>query len=78
MRRLIIDTSGCLAGTAAKHPLSAAVREILDAVTGPPELSHRSTGQAAQDPHRCRQPRYEIVAFIVVAETRQAVQLPCW
>lgn len=39
MGRLIIDTSGYLAGTAAKHPLSAAVREILESVTEPPVLS---------------------------------------
>lgn len=39
MGRLIIDTSGYLVGTAAKHPLSAAVREILGLVTEPPVLS---------------------------------------
>lgn len=36
MGRLIIDTSGYLAGTAAKHPLSEAIREVLRAVAEPP------------------------------------------
>jgi predicted nucleic acid-binding protein len=37
--RLIIDTSGYLAGTAAKHPLSGAIREVLSRVTEPPVVS---------------------------------------
>lgn len=39
MGRLIIDTSGYLAGTAAKHPLSGAIREVLSRVTEPPVVS---------------------------------------
>lgn len=39
MGRLIIDTSGYLAGTAAKHPLSEAIREVLRAVAEPPVVS---------------------------------------
>ena len=39
MGRLIIDTSGYLAGTAAKHPLSAAIRDILSRATEPPVVS---------------------------------------
>jgi uncharacterized protein len=37
--RLIIDTSGYLAGTAAKHPLSEAIRDILRAAAEPPVVS---------------------------------------
>jgi predicted nucleic acid-binding protein len=37
--RLIIDTSGYLAGTAAKHPLSEAIREILRTAAEPPVVS---------------------------------------
>jgi hypothetical protein len=39
VRRLIIDTSGYLAGTAAKHPLSEAIRDILRAAAEPPVVS---------------------------------------
>ena len=39
MGRLIVDTSGYLAGTAAKHPLSAAVRKVLSQVAEPPVVS---------------------------------------
>lgn len=39
MGRLIIDTSGYLAGTAAKHPLSEAIRDILRAAAEPPVVS---------------------------------------
>jgi predicted nucleic acid-binding protein len=39
MGRLIIDTSGYLAGTAAKHPLSEAIREILRTAAEPPVVS---------------------------------------
>jgi predicted nucleic acid-binding protein len=37
--RLIIDTSGYLAGTAAKHPLSEVIQDILRTVTEPPVVS---------------------------------------
>jgi len=37
--RLIIDTSGYLAGTAAKHPLSEAIRDILRTAAEPPVVS---------------------------------------
>jgi predicted nucleic acid-binding protein len=37
--RLIIDTSGYLAGTAAKHPLSAAIQDILRTAVDPPVVS---------------------------------------
>lgn len=39
MARLIIDTSGYLAGTASKHPLSESMRDILSRVTEPPVIS---------------------------------------
>ena len=39
MGRLIIDTSGYLAGTAARHPLSDVVQDILRTVTEPPVVS---------------------------------------
>lgn len=39
MGRLIIDTSGYLAGTAAKHPLSAVIRDILRTAAEPPVVS---------------------------------------
>lgn len=39
MGRLIIDTSGYLAGTAAKHPLRDTVRDILREATEPPVVS---------------------------------------
>lgn len=39
MGRLIIDTSGYLAGTAAKHPLRGAVRNILHEASEPPVVS---------------------------------------
>jgi predicted nucleic acid-binding protein len=39
MGRLIIDTSGYLAGTAAKHPLSEAIRDILRTAAEPPVVS---------------------------------------
>lgn len=39
MARLIIDTSGYLAGVFAKHPEHAAVREVLAKVNQPPVLS---------------------------------------
>jgi uncharacterized protein len=37
--RLIIGTSGYLAGTAAKHPFSEAIRDILSRATEPPVVS---------------------------------------
>jgi uncharacterized protein len=37
--RLIIDTSGYLAVTAAKHPLSETIRDILSRATKPPVVS---------------------------------------
>ena len=39
MGRLIIDTSGYLAGAAAKHPLSEAIRGILSRASEPPVVS---------------------------------------
>ncbi len=39
MGRLIVDTSGYLAGTAARHPLSDAVRDLLRTASEPPVLS---------------------------------------
>jgi uncharacterized protein len=37
--RLIIDTSGYLAGASAKHPLSGAIREVLRTAAEPPVVS---------------------------------------
>ena len=39
MGRLIIDTSGYLAGASAKHPLSGAIRDILRTAAEPPVVS---------------------------------------
>jgi len=39
MGRLIIDTSGYLAGTAARYPLSEAIRDILRTAAEPPVVS---------------------------------------
>jgi predicted nucleic acid-binding protein len=39
MARLIVDTSGYLAGTATKHPLHDAVREVLRDSGEPPVVS---------------------------------------
>ena len=39
MGRLIIDTSGYLAGASAKHPLSGAIREVLRTAAEPPVVS---------------------------------------
>jgi uncharacterized protein len=39
MGRLIVDTSGYLAGTTAKHPLSEAIRDILRTAAEPPVVS---------------------------------------
>lgn len=39
MARLIIDTSGYLVGTIPKHPLYAAVREVLAGADEPPVVS---------------------------------------
>ncbi|SNQ49046.1 Ribonuclease VapC26 [Frankia canadensis] len=39
MGRLIVDTSGYLAGTAARHPLCGAIQSILRAVMEPPVIS---------------------------------------
>jgi hypothetical protein len=37
--RLIVDTSGYLAGTAAKHPLSETIQDILRTAVEPPVIS---------------------------------------
>ena len=39
MGRLIVDTSGYLAGTAARHPQSDVIQDILRTVTEPPVVS---------------------------------------
>ncbi|MGH3286994.1 MAG: hypothetical protein ACRDPD_20310 [Streptosporangiaceae bacterium] len=50
MAQLIIDTSGYLAGTAAKHPFHDAVLKILGSARQPPVISPL----VIDDMHRAR------------------------